>query len=121
MGVNDNAFEGNNIGNILLKLAVPLVLSLLVAELYNLVDTIFVGRYVGHNAIGALTIAFPIQRLLVSVGILVAVGTSTFISRSLGEKNYDNVKKGILNSINLTIIAIIAISILIYIFRKPII
>lgn len=121
MGVNDNTFEGNNIGKTLLKLAVPLVLSLLVAELYNLVDTIFVGRYVGHNAIGALTIAFPIQRLLISVGILVAVGTSTFISRSLGEKNYDNVKKGILNSISLTIMAIIAISILIYIFRKPII
>lgn len=121
MGVNDNIFESNNIGKTLFKLAVPLVLSLLVAELYNLVDTIFVGRYVGPNAIGALTIAFPIQRLLISVGILIAVGTSTFISRSLGERNYNNVKKGILNSISLTIVAIIAISILIYIFRKPII
>ncbi|RXI37685.1 MATE family efflux transporter [Clostridium tetani] len=121
MGVNDSIFESNNIGKTLFKLAVPLVLSLLVAELYNLVDTIFVGRYVGPNAIGALTIAFPIQRLLISVGILIAVGTSTFISRSLGERNYNNVKKGILSSISLTIVAIIAISILIYIFRKPII
>ncbi|SDL21067.1 putative efflux protein, MATE family [Clostridium cochlearium] len=121
MGVKDNIFESNNIVKTLLKLAVPLVLSLLVAELYNLVDTIFVGRYVGPNAIGALTIAFPIQRFLISVGILIAVGTSTFISRSLGEKNYDNVKKGILNSISLTIVAIIVMSILIYIFRKPII
>lgn len=121
MGVNDSIFESNNIGKTLFKLAVPLVLSLLVAELYNLVDTVFVGRYVGPNAIGALTIAFPIQRFLISVGILIAVGTSTFLSRNLGEKNYDNVKKGISNSISLTIVAIISLSILIYIFREPII
>lgn len=121
MGVNDSVFESNNIGKTLFKLALPLVLSLLVAELYNLVDTVFVGRYVGPNAIGALTIAFPIQRFLISVGILIAVGTSTFLSRNLGEKNYDNVKKGISNSISLTIVAIISLSILIYIFREPII
>lgn len=121
MGVDGNIFDRGSIRKTLFKFAVPSVISLLVAELYNLVDTIFVGRYVSANAIGALTIAFPIQRFLISIGMLIAVGTSTLVARSLGEKNYDNLKQGIVNAFSLAIIVMSLISFVIFVFKRPIV
>ncbi|WP_125152302.1 MATE family efflux transporter [Clostridium rectalis] len=121
MGIDDRIFTNGKIGKTLFKFAVPSVISLLVAELYNLVDTIFVGRYINSKAIGALTIAFPIQRFLIALGLLIAVGTSTMVARSLGEKNYDNLKKGIISAFSLTLIVISIVTFTIFIFKKPII
>ena len=95
MGVNDKIFTEGKIGKTLLKFAIPAMISLLVVELYNMVDTIYVGRYIGSNAIGALTIAFPVQRFMTSIGMLISVGTSTFVAKNLGEKNYNGIKKTI--------------------------
>ena len=85
------AFSERKINSVLLKLAIPSMISLLVAELYNMVDTIFVGRAIGSTAIGALTIAFPVQRLIIAIGMLLAVGASTALARSLGEGNYGRI------------------------------
>ena len=121
MGVNDKIFSQGNISKTLLKFAIPAMISLLVVELYNMVDTIYVGRYIGSNAIGALTIAFPVQRFMTAIGMLISVGTSTFVARNLGEKNYNGVKQTIINSILITFITLSLLSILIYVFHKPII
>ncbi|MEQ8197132.1 MAG: MATE family efflux transporter, partial [Clostridiaceae bacterium] len=93
MGVNDTIFSQGKISKTLLKFAIPAMISLLVVELYNMVDTIYVGRYIGSDAIGALTIAFPVQRFMTALGMLISVGTSTFVARNLGEKNYGGIKK----------------------------
>lgn len=66
--------------------------------LYNLVDTIFVGWGVGPLAIGALTIAFPIQMLIVAIAQTVGIGAGSAISRSLGAKKYERVKRVVGNS-----------------------
>lgn len=114
MGIDSKIFSEGRISKVLWKFALPAIVSLLVAELYNMVDTFFVGRYVGANAIGALTIAFPIQRLLSSIAMLISIGTSTAVARYLGEKNYDDLKKTINSALILTLILLVGVPILIY-------
>lgn len=120
MDVNSRAFAEGKVEKVLCKFALPAIVSLLVAELYNMVDTFFVGRYVGTNAIGALTIAFPIQRLMAAIGLLIAVGTCTNVAKYLGEKDYKNLKSTITNALVLTITTMILIPLLVYIFLNPI-
>jgi Na+-driven multidrug efflux pump len=121
MGINSKIFNDAKVSKVLLKFAIPAIISLLVAELYNMVDTVFVGRYIGANAIGALTIAFPVQRFLISIGMLIAVGASTYVARSLGEKNKDTLKQTIINAFVLTAVTLITMSLIIFIFKNTII
>lgn len=114
-------FATGKISKVLLKFAIPAIMSLFVAELYNMVDTIFVGRSIGATAIGALTIAFPIQRLISSLGLLIAIGASTMVARSLGEGNYEKVSKIIVNAISIMIVIMTVLVINVYLFKEPII
>ncbi|AYD41158.1 MATE family efflux transporter [Clostridium fermenticellae] len=120
MGADENTFTNQRIGNLLFKFAVPAILSLLANELYNMVSTVFAGRYIGANAIGALTVEFPIQRFFIALGLLIAIGTSTYTARMIGQKNIIELKKIIVNSFTLTLISLIFISGLVFIFRNPI-
>lgn len=72
---------------LLLSMALPLIGKLLISELYSVVDTFFVGRFLGAGALSALGLVFPMQRFLLSLPVLVGVGTSTLLSRSLGKGN----------------------------------
>ena len=121
MGMDDRIFNDSKISRVLFKFAIPAIVSLLVAELYNMVDTVFVGRYVGTEAIGALTIAFPVQRFLISIGLLIAVGTSTLVARNLGKQNKEGLISSILNALTMVFIALITISAITFFFRKNII
>lgn len=73
-----------NVKGLLLRLSVPAVTGMFVIALYNLVDTIFVGRGVGTMAIAGLSIVFPLQMIVMSVGLLFGIGGASVISRSLG-------------------------------------
>mgnify|MGYP000858026689 CR=1 FL=1 len=119
--INRKIFESKNTDKLLLKFAVPSMVALLVIELYNMVDTIYVGRNLGSIAIGALAIAFPIQRLLSALGLLIAVGSYTAVSRNFGEKNYKDLKTVIKNSITLTILTMFIVTSVLHVFLNPII
>jgi putative MATE family efflux protein len=119
--MNEKIFNDEKVGKVLLRFAIPAIISLLVLELYNMVDTVFVGRYVGANAIGGLTIAFPVQRLLISIGMLISVGASTFVARNLGEKNIEGIIQTIMNALILTVITLSAVIFSIFIFKNSII
>lgn len=121
MEIDSTVFSDQKIGKLLIKFAIPTMLSLLVMELYNMVDTIFVGSTIGAVGIGALTIALPIQKLMTSTGLMMAVGTSTAVSRNLGGKKYKNLRKIILNSLILTSLILISLCVLIFLFRDGII
>lgn len=114
-------FQEENVLKLLIKFAIPGVFTILVSELYNMVDTFFVGKYVDANAVGALGIAFPIQRLIIAVSLMIGVGASTSVSRALGEKKYKKVNENIRNAITLGILASIALPILIFIFNRQLI
>lgn len=121
MGANDKSFLTENISKLLFKFAIPAILSSLVYELYNTVDTVFAGRYVGTKAIGAVTVAYPIQKLMIALGLLIASGTLAYAARTMGERNIKELKSVIINSLTLTLISLVTVSVLIYLFRKPVI
>lgn len=117
MGINPKIFSDEKTYRVLLRFAIPAVFSLLVAELYNMVDTVFVGQFIGPNAIGALTVAFPIQRFLIALAFLIAVGASTYVSRYSGENEPKKVKQTIINSLILTIGILTVIPAILFLFR----
>ena len=85
---NSQMFRDESIAKLLLKFSIPIIFSLLISELYNMVDTLFVGRAIGGLGIGALVMVFPIQRIIIALSLMIAVGSSTFFSRSRGEGDY---------------------------------
>lgn len=80
------------INKLLLSMSVPIIISMLVQAFYNIVDSIFVSR-VSENALTAVSLAFPIQNLMIAVGIGLGVGINALVSRFLGEKNFKDVNK----------------------------
>ncbi len=78
-----------SIPKLLWQLGLPATVAMLVNALYNLVDTIFLGRWVGTEAIAALTVAMPLQTLMMGFGLLTGVGAASMISRSLGEQRVE--------------------------------
>lgn len=119
-GENERLFSEGNIAKVLIKFSIPAVLSLLVTELYNMVDTVFVGRAVGGNAIGALVVVFPIQRIVAALSMMFAIGTSTSVARRNGEKNREGIIKTIQNALSITIVVLLPFMLLTYFFRTNI-
>jgi len=76
-----------NVNRLLWKLALPAGVGMFVMALYNVVDTIFIGRAVGPLGIAALSIVFPVQMLIISLGGMVGIGGASIISRALGSRN----------------------------------
>ena len=76
------------VGRLLAGMAVPMMISMLVQALYNVVDSVFVSR-ISENAFNAVSLAFPLQSLMIAVGAGTAVGINALLSRSLGEKKQD--------------------------------
>ena len=77
---------------LLLNMAVPMMISMLVQALYNVVDSIFVS-YISENALSALSLAFPIQNLMIGCGTGIGVGMNALLSRSLGAKDTDRANR----------------------------
>lgn len=75
------------IARLLWKLSMPAIIGMMVQGLYNIVDTIFVGRFTGTLGIGGIAIAFPIQMILMGIGMTIGIGGASLISRRMGEKN----------------------------------
>ncbi len=76
-----------SIGSLLLQYSLPAIIASVVTSLYNIIDSIFIGRGVGAMAISGLAITFPLMNLVVAFCTLVAVGGATISSIFLGQKN----------------------------------
>ena len=72
------------VGRLLWQYSVPAVVGMLVMALYNVVDRIFIGQWVGPDAIAGLAVTFPIMNLATAIGVLVGVGSSSRVSIVLG-------------------------------------
>ena len=94
------------VGRLLLTMALPLALSMLVQALYNVVDSVFVSRIsaVDNYALTAVSLAFPVQNIMIGAATGIAVGVNALLSRGLGEKNMDQVNRCALNGVFLTAI-----------------
>jgi len=99
-----NMLANEGIGRLLIRLSLPAAVGMIVMALYNVVDTIFIGHAVGSLGIAGLTIIFPIQMLLMGVGMLLGIGGASLISRSLGAGDVHKAERTLGNAISLSII-----------------
>ena len=80
------------VNRLILTMSLPMILSMLVQALYNIVDSMFVSR-LSENALTAVSLAFPAQNLMIAVATGTGVGVNATLSRSLGERNFDRANK----------------------------
>lgn len=92
------------IDKLIVSMSLPIMISMLVQAFYNIVDSIFVAR-INENALTAVSMAFPIQNLMIAVGVGTAVGVNALLARSLGEKDYDKVNKIAENAVFLVLLS----------------
>ena len=91
------------VNKLLISMSLPMIISMLVQAMYNIVDSVFVAQ-VSENALTAVSLAFPLQNLMIAFASGTAVGVNALLSRSLGEKNQDQVNNTATNSIFVYII-----------------
>jgi len=82
----ENIMGTMEINPLLIKLSVPMMISMLVQALYNVVDSVFVS-HVSESALTAVSLAFSLQNVMIAVGVGTGVGVNAMLSKSLGEKN----------------------------------
>lgn len=100
--MNENKMETMQVNKLLITMAAPMVLSMLIGALYNVVDSLFVSHY-GENALSAVSLAFPIQNIIIATGTGIGVGINALPSRFLGEKIQKKVNQTALHGIILGI------------------
>ena len=93
------------VGKLLFNMALPMIISMIVQALYNVVDSIYVSQ-VSESAVTALSLAFPVQNMQIGFGLGIAVGVNSLLSKSLGEKNQEAANFAAGNGIFLMIIAV---------------
>ena len=92
------------VNGLIISMSLPIMASMLVQALYNIVDSIFVAK-INENALTAVSMAFPIQNLMIAVGVGTAVGVNALLARSLGEKDFKKVNKIAENAVFLTVLS----------------
>jgi putative MATE family efflux protein len=97
--MNKTILDDDRIGLLLLKLAIPAFIGLFVITLYNIVDTVFVGRFVGSLGIAGLSIVFPLQMISLGIGQLTGMGGASLISRLIGAGNMSSSQRALGNAL----------------------
>ena len=105
--VIENKMGSMNVRRLILTISTPIVISMIIQSLYNVVDSIFVAQ-ISEEAITAVTMAFPLQQLMMSVGIGTAIGVNSFLARSLGARKHSQVNRIANNGILLAFLSFIA-------------
>ena len=109
MNLSDNPRSENKMGvmpvnSLLLNMAIPIMISMLVQALYNVVDSYFVSQ-VSQDALNAVSLAFPVQNLMIAVSVGTGVGINALLSRSLGQRDQEMVNRSAVNGLFLIVIS----------------
>ena len=120
---NENATKENIMGRegitpLLFRISLPLMISMLVQALYNIVDSMFVAR-LSETALTAVSLAFPLQNLLIAFGVGTGVGMASFLSRKLGERDEESATKVAGNGISIASITWAVFAVLGLTVAKP--
>ena len=92
------------VGKLLLSMSVPMMISMLVQALYNVVDSYFVAQ-ISQDALNAVSLSFPIQNLIIATGVGTGVGVNALLSRNLGEKDFERANQAAGNGIFVAIVS----------------
>lgn len=101
--VSENRMGTMPVDKLLLSMSLPMILSMLVQAMYNIIDSIFVAQ-IGEAALTAVSLAFPIQNLMIAVSVGTCVGVNALLSRSLGEKKQRDADLSAINGIFLSFV-----------------
>ncbi len=110
--VSSQELGAQPIGKLLIKQAVPASIGILVMSLNILVDTIFVGQWIGPTAIAAINVVLPVSFFIAALGMAIGIGGSSIISRALGAENIRKARITFGNQITLTLLVTITMVIL---------
>ena len=105
--IQENKMGTMPVNRLLITMSIPMIISMLVQAFYNVVDSIFVAQ-ISENALTAVSMAFPIQNLMIAVATGTGVGVNALLSKSLGEKNQDMADKTANNSVFLAVMSYLA-------------
>ena len=108
------------VGRLLTQYALPAIIAMTASSLYNMVDSIFIGQGVGALAISGLAVTFPFMNLSAAFGAGVGIGSSSYLSVKLGQKDYSTAQRILGNNVTLNIIIGLVFSVLSLVFLDPI-
>ncbi|EHI55306.1 hypothetical protein HMPREF9333_01442 [Johnsonella ignava ATCC 51276] len=103
----ENRMGTEPIGKLLISMSTPIIISMFIQAMYNIIDSIFVAKY-SSEALAAVSLAFPVQALMISVGSGTGIGINAFLSRSLGEGRKDEARSAALNGVFLAFLSFAA-------------
>ena len=101
--MKENKMGTMPVNKLLISMALPMMVSMLVQALYNIVDSMFVS-YISEDALSAVSLAFPIQQLMIALGTGTGVGINAVLSKALGEKDYEKSNSAADNGIFLSVV-----------------
>ena len=116
---NTDLLGKSSVKKALIKLSVPAVIGMLVNAAYNLVDTLFVGWGAGENAIGGLTLAMPVQMIVMAIALMIGIGGASVFSRAYGAGDKEKMDATLNTSLRFGLVSGIAVSILGLVFLTP--
>ena len=105
---------------LLIKLSIPATAGMMVNGLYNLVDTFYVARGAGEVAIGALTFAFPVQMIIMAVGLMIGIGSASVFSRAYGRNDREKMNNVVNTAIRIDALLAIILAVFGFIFLDEI-
>ena len=105
-------------GKLLVNMATPMMIAMLVQALYNVVDSIYVSR-ISESAVTALSLAFPVQNLLIGFAVGIGVGVNALLSKSLGQRDQESANRTAGNGIVLSLLATVLFILFGIFFSKP--
>ena len=106
-----NKMENTPIFKLLISMSLPMIISMFIQSLYNLVDSIYIGKF-SNEALTAVGLAFPLQNLIVAFGVGIGVGINAILSRSLGAKDLKKASDTARNGIVIVLAVAILFSII---------
>lgn len=115
--VKENKMGTMPINKLLIAMSIPMIISMLVQALYNVVDSIFVSQ-ISENALTSVSLAFPVQNFMIAFGVGTGVGINALLSRSLGEKKFEEANKAANNGVFLAVMSYLLFLVLGILFSK---
>ena len=114
----ENKMDTMPVNKLLVTMSLPMVISMIVQALYNIVDSIFVSR-LSEDALTAVSMAFPMQNLMISVAVGTGVGINAMLSRALGEKKFEAANKTAENGIFIEVLGYVLFLLIGIFVTKP--
>lgn len=116
--IKGNIMGHETIGKLIMKISLPIMISMLVQALYNIVDSIFVS-WLSEEALAAVTLAYPLQNLMIAFSVGTAVGVNSLLSRRLGEEKEEEADKAGRNGVFLAFATWVGFALFAFLFARP--